>query len=115
MIDIGVIAVFVSKLIQCFNQLLDTIGIFSVLAIVCGIQIHRLRFSMLFCEVIGKRRTDMAFNFQYVLQKQLTQILVKMIQSNNIFKPSTILILLRGRVFERCFISTDQTEISDLC
>ena len=107
MVDVGIVAVFVSEIIQGGNQPADTSSIFLVLVIVCRIQIHRLGLAVFFSEMIGKQGSDMTFDFQDILQKQFTQNLIKAVQSNNILKSGAIFVLLCGRVFERRFISAD--------
>ena len=59
------------------HQSVDAACVSAAQCIVRGVQIFALLFPMFFTEVIGKQRPNMAFNLQYVLQKELPQILIK--------------------------------------
>lgn len=56
----------------------------------------------------------MAFKLQYVFQKKLPKVFIKLIQRNDILKGNSVVILFCGRVLKRAFVSADQPKIADL-
>ena len=56
----------------------------------------------------------MAFNLQYVLQKELPQILIKIIQRHDVLEPRTILVFPGRWILKGCLVAANQAEITDL-
>ena len=96
------------------HQSVDAACVSAAQCIVRGVQIFALLFPMFFTEVIGKQRPNMAFNLQYVLQKELPQILIKIIQRHDVLEPRTILVFPGRWILKGCLVAANQAEITDL-
>lgn len=107
MSDIRIIRIGICKSVQCFYESVNVHCISVIGCIVRWIQIMNLTFAVFFSESVREQRANMSLNLQQVFEKQLAQIFIQFIQSNNIFKASTLKIILCCLVFERLLISAD--------
>lgn len=77
-------------------------------------QIMYLLFPMLLGKIVRKQRAKMTLHAQDVFQKQLSQVFIEFIQSDDIFKGCPITIFLGSWILKRHLIAANQCKISNL-